>query len=99
MFLVVELWADSDWTHINDVLKAIVSKFTEASLIEDANRLFVQGRKALSQVASDPKFYVPEGAKTSVLKGLETARERHAWVKKYESDIQSWLTFHFQSSV
>ncbi|KAI9357634.1 peptidase family M1-domain-containing protein [Zopfochytrium polystomum] len=73
---IVSLWTGSDWTGVNDVLKEVVSKFTEPSAIAEARRLFVAkaGR-----------------AGVAVAKGVEIAESRVQWLKKNRAALHDWL--------
>lgn len=77
------MFSGTGFGHFNDLLESITSSFTKHYLIDEAERLFV--------VQSDPDFYVPPGAKTSVLKGLETAKQLLAWKSLYSEKVGDWL--------
>ncbi|KAJ3268582.1 hypothetical protein HDV01_002561 [Terramyces sp. JEL0728] len=72
-----------DFGKFSELLKNVVASFTKPYLISEAERLFVQ--------QSDPKFYIPPGAKVAVLKGLETAKQLLAWRALYGEQVAQWL--------
>lgn len=77
------MFAGSGFSHLNDLLQGVTASFTKVYLINEAERLFVH--------QSDPKFKVPHGARKSVLKGLETAKQLLAWRKIYGDQVTEWL--------
>ncbi|KAJ3095954.1 hypothetical protein HDU97_006340 [Phlyctochytrium planicorne] len=66
---ICKMWNGSDWTTINNMLKNVVSLFSEASLIDEAVRLFVK--------KTDPEWFVPPLAEKAVSKGVELAKVRN----------------------
>ncbi len=80
---LLQIFEGNGFGHFNDLLKDIVSSFTKHYLIVEAERIFVK--------QSDPEFFVPVGARTAVLKGLETAKQLLAWRNLYSSQVEVWL--------
>ncbi|KAI8928792.1 peptidase family M1-domain-containing protein [Entophlyctis helioformis] len=80
---ITGLWKGGDFSKFNGLLKDILGKFTNAYLISEAQRLFVDRK--------DPKFFVPPGAMVSVLKGLETSKQLLAWQSLIRKDAAAWL--------
>jgi hypothetical protein len=90
------IFIKENWTRINEIfqgggsfgklsklLEDITSAFTKQYLISEAERLFIK--------QADPDFEVPAGARNSVLKGLETAKQFLAWREIYGPQVSYWL--------
>ena len=80
---LVEYFEHSGFSHFNDLLQKTIASFTKPYLIHEAERLFIKKQ--------DPDFYVPKGARTSVLKGLETCKQMLAWRSLYGAKVTQWL--------
>ncbi|KAJ3321940.1 hypothetical protein HDU76_013989, partial [Blyttiomyces sp. JEL0837] len=81
----VDIWSGSDWTPVNGMLTELVSLFTEPSAIDEAQNLFITGKSGRGD------WFVPPLARQAVLKGVEIARVRVHWLKKYHTQVQDWL--------
>ena len=71
------------FSHFNDLLQKVIASFTKPYLINEAERLFIK--------RADPYFHIPDGARTSVLKGLETCKQLLAWRNLYGAKVTQWL--------
>ena len=80
---LVAYFENAGFSHFNDLLQKTIASFTKPYLINEAERLFIK--------QSDANFYVPNGARTSVLKGLETCKQLLAWRSLYGAKVALWL--------
>ena len=80
---LITIWKHNDFTRFNDMLRVVVSRFTQQVLVEEAEFLFLHRK--------DPDFFVPPRSHISIAKGLESAKQRIAWVEQHQGDVESWL--------
>lgn len=74
--------SSGDYTRLNNLVGAIVSRFASASMIEDAERLFVRKEGGID---------VPERIEVAVRKGVERGWERVRWVEKFGGIVGEWI--------